>query len=142
LTLDDRANELKRLRAKLDAGAHFIMTQPIYQIGDLTDFLDEFGDCPVPILAGVMPLNSHKHAEYLHNEVPGISIPEKVRDAMKEAGDDGARVGIELAEDLLKEVAKVCQGTYLVPSFGRYDEMCQLIQKVRKNVEKAAPAVK
>jgi homocysteine S-methyltransferase len=142
LTLDDRANELKRLRAKLDAGAHFIMTQPIYQLKDLTDFLDQFGDCPVPILAGVMPLNSHKHAEYLHNEVPGISIPEQIRDAMKEAGDDGARVGIELAEDLLKEVAKVCQGTYLVPSFGRYEEMCQLIQKVRKNVEKAAPAVK
>jgi methionine synthase I (cobalamin-dependent)/5,10-methylenetetrahydrofolate reductase len=142
LTLDDRANELKRLRAKLDAGAHFIMTQPIYQIEDLTDFLDEFGECSVPILAGIMPLNSHKHAEYLHNEVPGISIPEKIREAMREAGDDGARVGIELAEDLLKEVAKVCQGTYMVPSFGRYDEMCQLIQKVRKNVEKAAPAVK
>jgi homocysteine S-methyltransferase len=141
LTLDDRANELKRLRAKLDAGAHFIMTQPIYQIEDLTDFLDEFGDCPVPILAGVMPLNSHKHAEYLHNEVPGISIPEKVREEMKKAGDDGARVGIELAENLLREVAKVCQGTYLVPSFGRYDEMCKLIQLVRKNVEKGAQAV-
>jgi homocysteine S-methyltransferase len=142
LTFDDRANELKRLRAKLDAGAHFIMTQPIYQIEDLTDFLHEFGDCPVPILAGVMPLNSHKHAEYLHNEVPGISIPEKVRTAMKQAGDDGARVGVELAEELLKEVAKVCQGTYLVPSFGRYEEMCQLIKKVRMNVGKGATAVK
>jgi homocysteine S-methyltransferase len=61
---------------------------------------------------------------------------------MKQAGDDGARVGVELAEELLKEVAKVCQGTYLVPSFGRYEEMCQLIKKVRMNVGKGATAVK
>ena len=139
LTVENRKTELGRLRAKLDAGAHFIMTQPIYQIEDLTDFLEEFGDCPVPILAGIMPLNSFKHAEYLHNEVPGISIPQKIRDAMEKAGDDGAKVGVELAGELLKDVQKICQGTYLVPSFGRYDEMCQLINIIRKNCRQKLP---
>ncbi|HEY9683176.1 MAG TPA: bifunctional homocysteine S-methyltransferase/methylenetetrahydrofolate reductase [Oculatellaceae cyanobacterium] len=138
-TVENRKTELNRLRAKLDAGAHFIMTQPIYQIEDLTDFLEEFGDCPVPILAGIMPLNSFKHAEYLHNEVPGISIPEKIRETMQKAGDDGARVGVELAGELLQEVQKICQGTYLVPSFGRYDEMCQLIKIIRKNCREKMP---
>jgi homocysteine S-methyltransferase len=132
LTPDNRQTELKRLRAKLDAGAHFIMTQPIYQIEDLTDFLQEFGDCPVPVLAGIMPLNSHKHAEYLHNEVPGISIPDRIRDAMQKAGEDGTRVGLELTEELLADVRRICQGIYLVPSFGRYDEMCQLIRSIRQ----------
>src|SRR5208283_4040397 len=78
-TAEDRALELERLRKKIDAGAHLVMTQPIYQKSDLTDFLDEFGPCPVPILAGIMPLNSFKHAEYLHNEVPGITIADHVR---------------------------------------------------------------
>ncbi|MGH9549514.1 MAG: methylenetetrahydrofolate reductase, partial [Terriglobales bacterium] len=92
-TMEDRKQEMDRFRRKLEAGAHFTMTQPIYQVSDLTDFLDDFGDCPVPILVGVMPLHSHKHAEYLHNEVPGISIPQEIRDAMERAGDDGAKVG-------------------------------------------------
>jgi homocysteine S-methyltransferase len=138
LTFDNRENELKRLRAKLEAGAHFIMTQPIYRIEDLTDFLEAFGDCPVPILAGVMPLNSYKHAEYLHNEVPGISIPEHIRETMRAAGDDGARVGLELAAELLEQVKKVCQGAYLVPSFGRYEEISELIKLVRSKSSKKA----
>jgi homocysteine S-methyltransferase len=130
-TAKDRQNEIERLRKKLDAGAHFIMTQPLYQMSDLTDFLDEFGDCPVPILAGIMPLNSFKHAEYLHNEVPGISIPEHIRKAMEKAGENGAQVGLSLAEELLNELKSLCQGTYLVPSFGRYDEMCELIKRIK-----------
>src|SRR5262249_7244546 len=71
-THENRALELERFGKKLAAGAHYVMTQPIYQVSDLTNFLDEFGDCPVPILVGIMPLHSFKHAEYLHNEVPGI----------------------------------------------------------------------
>ena len=124
-------NELERLRKKIEAGAHLIMTQPLYQLSDLTDFLDQYGDCPVPILAGIMPLNSFKHAEYLHNEVPGISIPRHIREAMQKAGDQGAQVGLELAEELLAELRRFCQGAYLVPSFGRYDDMCELVKRLK-----------
>jgi homocysteine S-methyltransferase len=131
-TSKNRQEEIERFKQKLDAGAHFAMTQPVYQASDLTDFLEEFGPCPVPILVGVMPLHSFKHAEYLHNEVPGISIPDKIRQAMQNAGEAGSALGMSLAEQLLEELMPDCQGTYLVPSFGKYDEMCSLIKSLRQ----------
>ena len=131
-TFENRRAEIERFRRKTEAGAHFAMTQPIYQLSDLTDFLEEFGECPVPVLVGIMPLHSFKHAEYLHNEVPGISIPKRIRAAMEKAGDEGASVGLTLAEELLVEIAPICQGTYLVPSFGRYDDMCGLVGRLKK----------
>jgi len=134
LTVENRSKERERFARKLDAGANFVMTQPIYQVSDLTDFLDEFGTCPVPILVGIMPLHSSKHAEYLHNEVPGINIPDEIRQSMAKAGDQGARVGLELAEKLLEEVRPICEGTYLVPSFGRYEDMCTLVDRVKSSL--------
>jgi methionine synthase I (cobalamin-dependent)/5,10-methylenetetrahydrofolate reductase len=140
-THEDRKQEIERLRKKLDAGAHFIMTQPIYQLTDLTDFLEEFGDPKVPILVGIMPLNSFKHAEYLHNEVPGISIPEYIRESMSKAGDEGAQVGLKLAEELLDQLGTSCQGTYLVPSFGRYDDMATLVKRIKDKIKDKRPSV-
>jgi homocysteine S-methyltransferase len=133
-THEERALEKERFKRKLEAGAHFVMTQPIYQVNDLTDFLDEYGECPVPILVGIMPLHSSKHAEYLHNEVPGITIPSKIRQAMAKAGDQGAVVGLELAQALLEQLRGLCQGTYLVPSFGRYDDMCTLVTRLKQKL--------
>jgi methionine synthase / methylenetetrahydrofolate reductase(NADPH) len=133
-THEDRKNEIERFKKKLDAGAHFVMTQPIYQVNDLTDFLDEYGECDRPILVGIMPLHSSKHAEYLHNEVPGITIPKKIRQAMAKAGDQGAQVGLELAQALLEQVRTICQGTYLVPSFGRYEDMCTLVERLKRKL--------
>ncbi len=130
-TAEDRKLEIDRFRRKIEAGANFVMTQPLYQLSDLTDFLEDFGDCPIPIVAGIMPLNSFKHAEYLHNEVPGITIPDHVRAAMSKAGDMGANVGIELSEELLEEIRPYIAGVYLVPSFGRYDDCCQLVRKLK-----------
>jgi len=130
-TAQNRTLELERIKRKIEAGADFIMTQPIYQKSDLTDFMDDFGECPVPILIGIMPLHSSKHAEYLHNEVPGISIPKHIREAMREAGESGAKCGLALAEELLGELADLCEGTYLVPSFGRYDDMAALVGRLK-----------
>lgn len=135
-TAEDRKLEMERFQKKVAAGAHFVMTQPIYQIRDLTDFLDDFGQCPVPILIGIMPLHSFKHAEYLHNEVPGITIPESVRQAMEKSGEQGAQVGLELAEELLAEVRKIAAGVYIVPSFGRYDDICTLVGRLKKKTNK------
>jgi homocysteine S-methyltransferase len=134
-TAVDRKLEISRFSKKIGAGAHYTMTQPLYQLSDLTDFLEDFGDCPIPIVAGIMPLNSHKHAEYLHNEVPGITIPDHIRNAMAKAGDKGAQIGLELAEEMLEELRPYIAGVYLVPSFGRYDDICQLTRKL-----KTAPA--
>ncbi|HEX8033862.1 MAG TPA: bifunctional homocysteine S-methyltransferase/methylenetetrahydrofolate reductase, partial [Ktedonobacterales bacterium] len=93
--------ELHRLRHKLDAGAQYIMTQPIYDLAPLERFFEAFGPVEVPIVLGMIPLHSSKHAEYLHNEVPGISIPDEVRARMREAGDRGREVGIELAHEVI-----------------------------------------
>ncbi len=130
-TAQNRAMEIERFTRKIEAGAHFVMTQPIYQLSDLTDFLDEFGALNLPLLVGIMPLHSSKHAEYLHNEVPGISIPERIRQVMAEAGEQGSQKGLELAEELLGQLRHICQGTYLVPSFGRYDDMAALVTRLK-----------
>ncbi len=135
-TAENRHLEIERLKKKLDAGAHVIMTQPLYQLSDLTDFFDDFGDCPVPILAGIMPLNSFKHAEYLHNEVPGITIPDHIRKAMEKAGDDAAAIGVELSERLIEEMRPLIAGIYAVPSFGRYDDLCGMVKRLKAESHK------
>lgn len=133
-TAQNRTLEMERIKRKIEAGADFIMTQPIYRVSDLTDFLEEMGGSPIPVLVGIMPLHSSKHAEYLHNEVPGITIPKHIREAMAKAGEDGARIGLELAEKLLEELRDTIEGTYLVPSFGRYDDMAALVTRLKSKV--------
>ncbi|MEK7215041.1 MAG: bifunctional homocysteine S-methyltransferase/methylenetetrahydrofolate reductase, partial [Chloroflexota bacterium] len=78
-TAPDRAREKERLRRKIEAGAHLVMTQPLYTSEDLDRFLDEFGPIPVPVLLGILPMQSARHAEFLHNEVGGIEVPQPLR---------------------------------------------------------------
>jgi homocysteine S-methyltransferase len=124
--------ELYRLRHKLDAGAQYIMTQPIYSLDPLERFFDQFGPVEVPLILGMVPLHSSRHAEYLHNEVPGISIPEEVRRRMSEAGDRGRDVGIELAYEIIATARARgwIQGCYLLPSYGRYDLVGELAKSL------------
>ena len=120
--------EIERLRGKLEAGAHYVMTQPIYAIAPLERFLERFGPVNVPLILGMIPLHSSKHAEYLHNEVPGITIPDEVRARMRAAGERGREVGIELAREVIVEARSrgLIQGCYLMPSYGRYDLVGEL----------------
>jgi methionine synthase / methylenetetrahydrofolate reductase(NADPH) len=124
--------ELRRLRMKLDAGAQYIMTQPIYDIAPLEAFYKAFGPVEVPMILGMIPLHSSKHAEYLHNEVPGITIPDEVRARLREAGDHGREVGIELAHDVITTARDrgLIQGCYLMPSYGRYDLIGELAREL------------
>ncbi len=121
--ISEQELELERYDRKLAAGADYIMTQPIYDLARLERFLERKGRPPVPIILGMIPLHSSKHAEYLHNEVPGITIPDEVRARMREAGERGREVGMELARQLLTEAKArgYIQGCYLMPSYGRYD---------------------
>jgi homocysteine S-methyltransferase len=124
--------ELHRLSHKLDAGAQYIMTQPIYDLEPLERFFATFGPVDVPVILGMIPLHSSKHAEYLHNEVPGVSIPDEVRARLREAGDRAREVGVELARDVIVQArAKgLIQGCYLAPSYGRYDLIGELAQEL------------
>jgi 5,10-methylenetetrahydrofolate reductase len=85
----------------------------------------------VPVLLGVLPLQSTRHAEFLHNEVPGITIPDATRDALREAGERGAEVGLELTLALLEQVDSLVAGTYIMPSFGRYEQAAELVRRLR-----------
>jgi methionine synthase / methylenetetrahydrofolate reductase (NADH) len=124
--------ELHRLRHKLDAGAQFVMTQPVYELAPLERFLDAFGPVGAPLILGMIPLHSSKHAEYLHNEVPGISIPDDVRARMRDAGERGREVGIELAREVITQARErgLIQGCYLMPSYGRYDLVADLAEEL------------
>jgi homocysteine S-methyltransferase len=135
-TAGDLEHELDRLAGKLDAGADLVMTQPIYTRDQWERFMERaarrWGDrLPKPVLLGVLPLQSHRHAEFLHNEVPGISVPDRVRARMQAAGERGADVGMEMALELLAEMRPLVAGTYLMPSFGRYEVGAELVRRLR-----------
>jgi len=123
--------EIEKYHRKIEAGAHYIMTQPIYDLAPLERFLQRVGTPPIPLILGCIPLHSSRHAEYLHNEVPGITIPEGVRRLMREAGERGHEEGLRLAHELLVQARSKIQGVYLMPSYGRYDIVGELTRMVR-----------
>jgi methionine synthase / methylenetetrahydrofolate reductase(NADPH) len=126
MTEEQTDQEIEKYQRKIEAGAQFIMTQPIYELAPLLRFLDRVGQPPIPMLLGCIPLHSSRHAEFLHNEVPGITIPEDVRMRMRAAGERGHEEGLKLAEELLTAVRSMVQGVYLMPSYGRYDVVSKL----------------
>ncbi len=136
-TAADLDHELGRLEQKLAAGAQVVMTQPVYDRAQwdrlVAGIERRWGTSrlPVPILAGVLPLHSARHAEFLHNEVPGITIPEGIRGAMRAAGERGAELGMDLALRLIEDIRGLADGTYLMPSFGRYEMTAELVRRIR-----------
>jgi homocysteine S-methyltransferase len=136
-TADEPSREWDRLEQKLAAGAQLVMTQPLFDAAQVEAMLGEarrrFGPhgFPVPLLLGILPLQSSRHAEFLHHEVPGITIPESTRAALRGAGEAAAEVGLETALALLRDVGSAVAGTYLMPSFGRYEQAAELVRRLR-----------
>jgi methionine synthase / methylenetetrahydrofolate reductase(NADPH) len=134
-------NELDRFHRKLEAGADFVMTQPIYDAAVLREFLykygERYGKVEKPIVLGVLPLMSSKHAEFLHNEVPGITLSEEALERMRLAGPNGRQEGVKMAQELLLQLKELpyVQGVYLMPSFGRYELAAELVRRLRARVE-------
>jgi homocysteine S-methyltransferase len=128
-TADDMDLEFERVKKKLDAGPQFVMTQPVYELECWERFVERLsGLTKIPILIGILPLQSYRHAEFLHNEVPGIHVPEWIRARMHEAGNEGQKVGVELARELLSECKSMASGVYLMPSFGRYENCLDVLE--------------
>jgi methionine synthase I (cobalamin-dependent)/5,10-methylenetetrahydrofolate reductase len=126
----DPAREMERLLAKAEAGARWCQTQPVYDLEVLERFFQRTRP-PIPIVVGVLPLHSSRHAEFLHNEVPGITVPDAVRARMKEAGDRGLRAGIETAQALLRQLRGRYAGVYLMPSFGRFEVVAEVLDALQ-----------
>jgi len=126
-TADNVDVEVERVRRKLEAGADILMTQQIYSADILESFLEKLGPINVPVLVGIMPLQSSKHAEFIHNELAGVFVPQDVRERMRDAGENGKAEGIAQARELLEACRPMVQGTYLVPSFGRVEVVGELV---------------
>jgi len=115
--------EVKRLWAKIDNGAEYVFTQPVFDLDYLDRFLLRAGKLPVPLLAGYYPLYSYRNAEFLHSEVPGMTIPEQVRRRMKEAGSGPAAqdTGVQIAREALEAICDRVQGAYIMPPFDKWE---------------------
>ena len=128
---EDLDTELRRFYQKVEAGAHFAMTQPIFDPEHWEAFLKLMGGkSPIPILVGLWPLSSYKQALRLHNEVPGIVIPEPLLKQLEAAGASARDVGFALGRRLLDWARGArnsgIAGAYLIPPFKRYEEILDL----------------
>ncbi len=117
--------EIKVLRRKLRSGVDFLITQPVYQPERAQAFLErytaEYGPLPAPVLAGILPLNNLRHARFLHNEVPGITICPEIFERLERADKESAREGVRIAAELIEQVRPWASGVYIMPAFSRYD---------------------
>ena len=128
--------EVRRFRLKWEAGAECAYTQPVFDPEKLFAFLERTEDIPIPILVGILPLNSHRNAEFFHNEVPGMEIPDRVREQMRKAGsgDVAKRTGVEIAKEALALARKSprIRGVYVMPPFGRAARALDVLEDVLK----------
>ena len=124
--------ELKVLRRKIENGADFALTQPIYQPEKAFEFLqlyeERFGPLEIPILAGVLPLFSARHAAFLHNEVPGIIIPAETMARIETAGEAAPAEGVQITIEMIRKMKPWANGVYMMPPFGRYDLAAEIIE--------------
>ncbi|HEU0092397.1 MAG TPA: bifunctional homocysteine S-methyltransferase/methylenetetrahydrofolate reductase [Vicinamibacteria bacterium] len=129
----DLEKEVRRLEEKVKAGAEYVMTQPVYDPRTVETFLGMIRHLHVPVLIGILPLYSHKNAEFLHNEVPGMTIPEDIRERMRVAGSgEGAQAeGVRIAQEALLAVRDLVQGAYVMPPFNKVDLAVRVIEVLR-----------
>lgn len=129
----DRELELNRLKRKVDAGAHIVYTQPVFDEDLAWEAAETCAKLGIPVFVGVLPLRSQRHCEFMHNEVPGIDIPDWLRKRMAEAPDDASalEVGIEEAQKLSKRIKECAQGLYLMPPFGSATIAERVMESVR-----------
>jgi homocysteine S-methyltransferase len=129
----DLEREVRRFRYKVEAGANFCMTQPVFEPSLLERFLEQIADCRIPVLVGILPLASHRNAEFLHNEVPGMQIPDAIRARMAEAGsgEKAREAGIAVAQEALIATRNMVEGVYIMPPFGRVDSASKVLEALR-----------
>jgi homocysteine S-methyltransferase len=134
------AVQAERLRKKVAGGARFTQSQPIYDPAILFEALEATRDCTIPFLPGVMPLVSERNAEYLNNEVPGITVPDAIRARMKGLEkESGAREGLAIAKEFIDATISAVGGYYLIPPFGKYELAVELIEHIKRREKEKQP---
>src|SRR4051794_17573298 len=124
---DDLETELDRFRQKIEAGAHFAMTQALFDLAYLDRFEERLGGWPIPVLVGIFMVRSHQLAVRLHNEVPGIVVPEAVQNRLRDAGPRAAEEGLALARELVADAREKAAGIYVIPPFKQPDAALELL---------------
>jgi methionine synthase / methylenetetrahydrofolate reductase(NADPH) len=131
---DDMERELTRLKRKIEEGAEVIFTQPIFEMSALRSFVDNIasfkGD--TKLMLGILPLRSVRHAEFLHYEVPGMTIPQWIHDRLEKQTNVEAQSdeGIAICVEFLKEAKSIIDGVYLMPPFKKYHMAVEILDKV------------
>ncbi len=131
----DLDHEIKTLIKKLENGADFALGQAVFEPHRIEVFHKRYReitgeDFKLPVLMGLMPMYSLKHARFLHNEIPGISIPDNLMERMDKAGENAANEGVKIAQELLHDMRGMVQGAYIIPAFGRYELVADVIDSV------------
>lgn len=131
----DPAREMRNLKRKLESGADFVLTQPVYEPQAAGAFIhnyeQQYGPIGASILVGVLPLYSNRHVLFLDNEVPGIIIPAEMQDRIREAGEDAPQEGVQISVELIEQVRSWAEGVYLMPQFNRFDLAAEIIERCR-----------
>jgi methionine synthase I (cobalamin-dependent)/5,10-methylenetetrahydrofolate reductase len=123
-----KSAEIDKLRRKVNAGAHFAFTQPLFQPEILMEFMESIRDIAIPVFVGILPLRNAKHAEFLHNEIPEMIVPSNIRERMHRAGDKGLEEGIAIAREFMEQASKYVQGVYIMPPFNRFQMAANVIK--------------
>ena len=128
----DYDRELRRLEQKVAAGASFIMTQPVYDPSVLDRFLTDTASLGIPVLLGLMPLASHRNAEFIHNEIPGMQIPAGIRQRMQrvDKGPLARAEGVRIAQEALLAAKDRVRGAYIMPALGRYEAAVEILEAI------------
>ena len=137
-TAVDPDEEIHRFEYKVQAGADFAVTQPVFDVVQLRDFLKRVSSVAagkIPVVAGIWPLTSFRNAEFVNNEVPGVSIPPAVMERMRKAdtGDRARAEGVQIAQETLLEIRELVQGVQITTPFGRYAMAAEVAKALGKS---------
>jgi 5,10-methylenetetrahydrofolate reductase len=129
----DVEKEVRRLEQKVEAGAEYVMTQPVYDPRTLERFVGMIRHLDVPLMVGILPLYSHRNAEFLHNEVPGMTIPDDIRERMRRAGsgDKAHAEGVAIAREATLAARELGHGVYVMPPFNKVELAVRVVDALR-----------
>ncbi|TCS82106.1 methylenetetrahydrofolate reductase [Tepidibacillus fermentans] len=128
---DDLDVELEKLKRKVDAGVHFVQTQPVFDLNQVERYLELTRDLPIHIIFGILPLKNGKMAHYLNQKVPGIQISEEIISKVEQGGREA---GIEVGKQLIEKIKGIVQGIHIYPigDLTMVSELLDIPQKMPK----------
>jgi methionine synthase I (cobalamin-dependent)/5,10-methylenetetrahydrofolate reductase len=135
MAAEDLDREIAALRKKLENGADFALGQPLFDPSAVERFHRRYQEIEgrpltLPVLMGVLPLYNARHAQFLHNEIPGIVIPQAILKRMEDAGEVGPEEGVRIAAELMRDMRGMVGGAYIIPAFGHYELAAEVIDSL------------